>query len=275
MRSKLFVPGARPDLFDKALASQADAISFDLEDSVPEAGKAVARERVAQFLQSDQARRSDKLFVVRINALDTPFAGDDLAALSARGRCIINLPKVESAEEVAAVAAQTAARLLLNIETPRGMRRAAAIGAAHPNVMGLQVGLNDLFAALGVDRRNLDHVRAALWSVRLAAGEAGCKAFDGAWPDLADEDGFRAEAELARSLGFSGKSCIHPAQVPIANAIFDLSDSLADAERLVAAADDAEARGHGAFSYEGRMVDRPEIDRARKDLRAAGRTAQQ
>ena len=275
MRSKLFVPGARPDLFGKALASEADAISFDLEDSVPNEGKAVARRRVSEFLQSDASRASVKRFIVRINALDTPFARDDLAELSVLTGCIINLPKVESADEVAAAADRTSAPLLLNIESPRGLRRAAEIAGAHANVIGVQVGLNDLFATLGVDRRNREHVHAALWQIRLAAGEAGCFAYDGAWPDLKDEDGFRTEAEVARSLGYLGKSCIHPTQVPIANAVFANAGALADAERLIAAANVAEARGHGAFSFEGRMVDRPEVDRARATLRAAGRTAQQ
>lgn len=273
MRSKLFVPGARPDLFDKALASDADAISFDLEDSVPSEGKAAARAHLSEFIASGAVRGSDKRLIIRVNALDTGFARDDLAAFSRTENCIINLPKVETPEEVATAAALTSAPLLINIETPRGLRCAASIGASHPQVVGLQVGLNDLFAPLGIDRRNPDHVRAVLWQVRLAAGEAGCFAFDGAWPDIVDEAGFRAEAELARSLGFLGKSCIHPRQVTTANAVFDDAGEVEHAKRLVDAADTAATRGHGAFKFEGRMIDRPEIDRARATLRAAGRMA--
>ena len=271
MRSKLFVPGARPDLFDKALTSDADALSFDLEDSVPADGKAQARARLVEFLRSESVRASSKRLIIRINALDTPYAQDDLREFSEAEFCI-NIPKVESPETVVTIAALTPAPLLLNIETPVGVRRAAEIGRAHPRVIGLQVGMNDLFASLGFDRRNQGHVHLALWQIRLAAGEAGCAVFDGAWPDIADEAGFRAEAELARSLGYLGKSCIHPAQVPIANEIFDGTAVVDDAKRLVEAADLAAARGHGAFSFEGRMVDRPEIDRARATLRAAGRT---
>ena len=273
MRSKLFVPGARPDLFEKALASEADAISFDLEDSVPLTGKAAARAQLSSFLASSAVRQCDKRLIIRINALDTPDARDDLSAFSQTPNCIINLAKVETSEEVVTAATLTSAPLLVNIETPRGLRRAAEIGAAHPQVIGLQVGLNDLFAPLGIDRRNRDHVHAALWQVRVAAGEAGCFAYDGAWPDIMDEAGFRAEAELAHSLGFLGKSCIHPRQVPTANAVFDDAEAVGRAERLIEAADSAAARGLGAFAFEGRMIDRPEIDRAKATLRAAGRMA--
>jgi len=275
MRSKLFVPGARPDFFDKALAGEADALSFDLEDSVPEAGKADARARLDEFLRSDPVAASDKVLIVRINALDTPHARDDLRALSDfADRLTINVPKVEDAETVRAVARLTDARLLLNIETPRGLSQASDIAAAHPQVAGLQIGMNDLFASLGCDRGQREAVHSVLWQVRLAAGEAGCFAYDGAWPDLADDVGFRVEAEHARSLGYLGKSCIHPRQVPIANDVFDRVARAASARRLLDAAAKAEAEGRGAFLYDGKMVDRPAIEEARAILRSAGRVKQ-
>lgn len=271
MRSKLFVPGIRPELFAKALASDADALSFDLEDAVPTDGKDAARAHVSEFLRSDAARASSKQMIVRINGLDTPFAQDDLSALAGSAAHIVNLPKAETPEQVQQVAAATPFKLLVNIETPRGMRCAAEIAAAHPNVMGLQAGLNDLFLQLGIDRTEPANVHAALWQMRLAAGEAGCAAMDGAWPGLQDDAGFQAEAELARSLGYTGKSCIHPRQIPIANAVFGDSDAVAAATRLLAAAKSAAERGHGAFSFEGRMVDRPAIEQAKATIAAAGK----
>lgn len=271
MRSKLFVPGIRPELFAKALASDADALSFDLEDAVPADGKDTARRHVSEFLCSDAARASSKQMIVRINGLDTPFARDDLAALTDGAARIVNLPKVETPEQVQQAAAATPLQLLVNIETPRGMRRAAEIATAHPNVMGLQAGLNDLFLQLGIARAEPANVHAALWQIRLAAGEAGCTAMDGAWPGLEDDAGFEAEAELARRLGYTGKSCIHPRQIPIANAVFGDSDAVAAATRLLAAAESAAERGHGAFSFEGRMIDRPAIDQARATIAAAER----
>ena len=100
----------------------------------------------------------------------------------------------------------------------------------------------------------------------MASGTAGCFAYDGAWPDIEDENGFRAEATLARSLGYRGKSCIHPRQVPIANAIFDRSDAAPEARRVLAAAELAAREGRGAFTLDGRMIDRPAIEQARAVL---------
>lgn len=267
MRSKLFVPGARPELFEKALASDADALSFDLEDAVPTDGKAAARAQVVDFLCSDRSQASTKTIIVRVNGLDTPHFADDVAALANTRVDLINLPKCDDARSVeAAATAIGVTRVLANIETPRGLARAAEI-AAHPSVAGLQVGLNDLFAALGIDRGRADHVHAALWTIRLAAGEAKCLAIDGAWPDISDEAGFRAEAMLSRSMGYVGKSCIHPKQVALANAVFahDAAAS-ARARRIIDASEAAAAAGLGAFTLDGEMIDRPAIDQARNLL---------
>lgn len=274
MRSKLFVPCSRPDFFGKALAGEADALSFDLEDAVAADVKQAARERLVELLRSDRAASSNKRMIVRVNAPDTPFFTEDLAALASVRIDIVNIPKTESPAAVRDVAAQMdalglAADLLVNIETARGRAQAEAIADAHPRVVGLQAGLNDLFAPLGIDRYDSRHVHAALWSIRLAAGDAGRFAYDGAWPDLGDEDGFRAEAALARSLGFLGKSCIHPRQVAIANSVFgDNPAVLAEARRIVAAAREAEAAGRGAFRLAGRMIDRPMVARAEALLAA-------
>ncbi|MCW6531946.1 CoA ester lyase [Sphingomonas sp. MMSM20] len=278
MRSKLFVPCSRPEFFAKAIDGAADALSFDLEDSVPPAEKPAARARLAAFLRSDQAMASAKRLIVRVNALDTPFFADDLAVLAGLRVDLINLPKADTPDIVHAAATQIdalrlAAGLLVTIETAAALADAAAVAAAHPRVAGLQVGLNDLFAPLGIDRNDPRHVHAALWPIRLAAGRAGCFAYDGAWPDLTDDPGFRAEAELARSLGYIGKSCIHPRQIAIANAVFDRGAELDRARRLVAAATAAEAQGKGAFVFDGTMVDAPAISAARAILRRAGEAA--
>lgn len=268
MRSKLFVPAARPELFAKALAGEADALSFDLEDSVPEGGKAAARAALAEVLASDAVRGSAKTIVVRVNGPASPHFVADAAALAGGRVDLVNLPKIETPCDVRGAAATIEAPLLVTIESARGLNEAAAIARAHPRVAGLQVGLNDLFAELGADRHAPANVHAALWQVRVAAGTVF--ACDGAWPDLADEAGFREEAALARSLGYVGKSCVHPRQVPIANAVFAVADdALAAARRLLAAAAAAEAEGRGAFRLDGRMVDRPMIEAARALLAGA------
>lgn len=274
MRSKLFVPCSRPELFAKALAGDADALSFDLEDAVPEAGKATARQALADVLCSDAVRISAKTIIVRVNAPATAHFADDIVALAGCRVDLVNLPKVEGASDIdGAVAAfddaGVTADLLANIESARGLTAAGTIAGAHRRVAGLQVGLNDLCASLGIDRGDQRHVHAALWTIRVASGAAERFAYDGAWPDLSDDDGFRREAELARGLGYRGKSCVHPRQVPIANAVFDTGLAHAAARRLLRAAAEAEARGRGAFTLDGRMIDRPAIEQARALLEKA------
>src|SRR5690242_4581569 len=210
MRSKLFVPGSRPDWFAKALASDADAISIDLEDSVVEARKAEARASVSEFLKSADALRSEKTFVVRVNAPGTPHFEADVLAVTQPALTLLNLPKAECTDDVhGALAAIERAEgvngvrkptcILANIETPRGLRHAASI-AAHPRVAGLQLGYFDLFGPFGIDRRDAANVHAAMFAMRIAASEANRFAYDGAFPDVKDAAGFRDEAERARRL---------------------------------------------------------------------------
>ena len=154
--------------------------------------------------------------------------------------------------------------LLANIETPRGLRMAAAIASAHPRVAGLQVGLADLFEPFGIDRRDRANVHATLYAVRMAAAEAGVFAWDAAFADIGDVEGFREEAAMARRLGYVGKTCIHPRQVPLANAAFmPDAEEIALARRIAAAAGQAGDAGRGAFVVDGRMVDLPFLKRAR------------
>ena len=279
MRSKLFVPGARPELFAKALAGDADALSFDLEDSVPEAGKQAARQAIAEFLSNPALGDSSKCVIVRTNAPDSPHFAADLAAMAHARVDLLNIPKLETAAQVQAIAAALEAAeqangvsrpigLLLNVETPAGLRRAAELAAAHPRVDGLQLGLADLFAVNGVARTPAN-VHAALFALKMAAAEAGVFAYDSAWPNVSDADGFHAEAGMARDLGFLGKSCIHPRQVAGANTVFSVSEQrLDEARRIVAAAAAAETSGRGAFLFEGRMIDPPFLRQAQMLLAA-------
>src|SRR6185369_12352740 len=221
MRSKLFVPGSRPDLFPKALASGADALSFDLEDSVAMDRKAEARQAVSEFLR-ERAADQFPTMLVRVNGLGSGLFAADVAALEGSGVDIINVPKVESREDIrqALDLIPGDIKILANIETPKGLRLAAEIAMADARIAGLQVGFLDLFSQCGIDSREAAAKYSIRLSVRLAAAEAGIAVFDSAFAEVKDLEGFRAEAEVARSLGFSGKSCIHPAQVAIANQVF-------------------------------------------------------
>jgi citrate lyase subunit beta/citryl-CoA lyase len=283
MRSKLFVPASRPELFAKALAGDADALSFDLEDAVQESRKAEARQTLRTLLQEIAARPHGKIVIVRVNGLGTPHFEADVAAVAGPGVDLINLPKPESAADVRAAAAVLAHHeaeqglagpigILANIESPRGLRLALEIAAADPRVAGLQLGLGDLFEPYGLDRSDARAVHAMQLAVRLAAAEAGIWACDTVYGTVKDPEGFTREAETARRLGFVGKSCIHPTQVPLANAVFRPSEAeIAAAGRVVDAAREAEARGVGAYLVDGRMIDIPFVRRAESILTAARR----
>jgi citrate lyase subunit beta/citryl-CoA lyase len=276
MRSKLFVPGSRPELFEKALASRADGVSFDLEDAVAESAKSAARHQLATFL--GQLPHTEKTLVVRINGLDSAHYLADLEALAGTRVDIVNLPKVESAAQILQLVAdlerieRTASsaaniRILANIESPRGLRLAADIACAHPRVMGLQLGFADLLEPLGINRREATVIRQIQLSVRMAAGEANIAAYDAAFAAIKDPQAYHEEARYARGLGFTGKSCIHPTQIDMANEAFMPSAEEIDrAQRFVAAADEAEAAGVGAYQVDGQMVDAPFVVRARMIL---------
>jgi citrate lyase beta subunit len=272
MRSKLFVPGSRPELFEKAMKSEADALSFDLEDSVDEARKDEARRSLARFLRA-LPPNPGKTIIVRVNGLDTPHFDADIEAIVGPGLDMVNLPKPESADDVRACAAaltkaEGKARLdpvdiLPNIESPKALRLAADIATASPRVVGLQAGWGDLIEPLNIDRYNPAAIESIQLQIRIAAGEAGIWAYDGAYANFKDLDGYRREAEAARRLGYIGKSAIHPTQVPVANAVFRPTDTeIAHSLKVIDAAQSAREKGVGAFTVDGRMVDAPFIRRA-------------
>jgi citrate lyase subunit beta/citryl-CoA lyase len=283
MRSKLFVPGSRPELFAKALAGAADGLSFDLEDSVAPDRKREARQGLGEFLRSEAAQGGAKTMIVRVNAMDTPYFAADIDAVVQPGLHMVNLPKPGSVEDVrAAVAAieraeagngvKTPVKLLLNIESPRALRMAAELAGAHKRVAGLQLGLGDLFEPLGVARRENAAIAQAMFMVRMAAGEAGLFAYDAAFANIKDEAGYRAEAEMAKRFGFLGKSCIHPSQIAMANEVFRPSDEeIAHSVKVVEAAREADAKGIGAYVVDGKMIDPPFVARAQVIVETAKR----
>ena len=273
MRSKLFVPGSRPELFEKALASDADALSFDLEDAVAESKKESARMTLAGWMASPSAIETNKCVIVRVNAMDTRFFEHDIAEVVRAGLNMINIPKPESAEAVRQAVGMieaaerkngvnanglTPIKVLLNIETPKALRTAFELASAHPRVAGLQLGLADLFEPIAVSRKELFAVQYAMMEMKMAAAEAGVAAFDAAYADIKNTDGFKHEAGFAASLGYTGKTCIHPSQVVMANDAFRPSDeAIAHALRILDAAAQAEAEGVGAYVVDGKMIDPP------------------
>jgi citrate lyase subunit beta/citryl-CoA lyase len=281
MRSKLFVPGSRPALFEKAMASAADALSFDLEDAVTQDKKDEARRQTSEFLTS-LGRDNAKLRIVRVNPVGTPQFAEDVDAVVTVGTDLINLPKLESADEVrrgveAVIAAEKRKGLkheigiLINLESPKGLRYANEIACAHKRIAGVQFGVGDLFAPYRIERHD-----AALGPVRLlakmAAAEAGVPAFDTVFVNVADTLGLERDTVAGRRMGYSGKSCIHPSQVAIVNAVYTPKDAeIAWAQKVLAAAADPANKSLGAFVIDGRMVDEPFFLEARATVELARR----
>ena len=269
MRSKLFVPAIRFDLFEKALLSGADAVCFDLEDAVASDRKAEAREYLEPFLR-DRSVASPKL-LVRTNQVSAAGFAADLKASVWPSVSAITLPKVETPDDIhlaekaiadleSSRAITTPLGILPTIESPRGLRIATEIANASPRVLGLQIGFADLLEPIGITPENVFARNQIRLMVRLAAAEADLDCYDSAFPDFTDLVAFQQHLDKALSFGFAGCSCIHPAQIEPANRTFTPSSmALAHARKIVEAAHEAAQRGVAVISVDGKMIDRPFI----------------
>ena len=268
-RTYLFVPGDRPERFDKARASGADAVVLDLEDAVSPARKAAARDAIAAALGGGTR------WVVRINDAATPWFSDDLALLAAApaGSVEVMLPKAESPAQVAAVrAVLPAVPVLALIESALGVLQVDAV-AASPGVSRLVFGTLDFALDLDIDITDdpagLLHAAGRIALASRAAGLAAPVA--GVTPEITDDRRLLADLAWARRLGFGAKLCIHPRQVaPLHQALEPDAASLDWARRVLAAVA-ASPEAHGAVQVDGRMVDKPVLRRAEALLARAGR----
>ena len=283
MRSWLFVPGNKQRMVEKAAGLDVDAVMMDIEDGVPADEKEVARTQIAEALRARSAGGPARY--VRINAIGHARMEADLDAVLRPGLEGLALPKIESPDEVELVAGILDAReahaglgvgetkLLIAIETPRGLFEAPEIAATSSRIVGLMFGAEDFGRELGLpivregEARELIYARSALVS---AAAAAHVQAVDGVWPDIADEDGLRADAQQARRLGFSGKSLFHPSQIETINTVFSPSpEEVFYCRRVVDAFDEATARGDGSIAFGGQLIDLPIVERARRTLALA------
>ncbi len=266
----LFGPANRLDFVPKFIAAGADAGVLDLEDAVPETGKQAARDIIADAKPGASDDLGSMELFVRVNAIDTPHFEADVVAAAAAGVMGIVVPKLEDAAGVAHVRgtmdANGIANLCAGIESAAGVE--AAVEIAGAGVELAYFGAEDFVTDMGgVRTASNDEVLYARSRVALAARLAEVPVLDQVVVDYRDDERFEREAAKARSLGYSGKLCIHPAQVALANASFSPSAAeLAWAEGVVAAADQALREGSGVVSYEGTMVDAPIVRRARSLL---------
>lgn len=267
--SFLFVPATQPDRLPKALASGADMVIADWEDAVAPADKERARSALAEAVAALDGARRERL-LVRINAEGTPWFAADLQALPqlmAQGLAGAVVPKAESAQTLQAVAraAGPQAALLALVESVAGLY-AVDVLAAAPQVARLAFGHLDFQVDAGMacdpDEAELLPMRMA---VVLAARRAGMAApLDGVTVDTRNPERMASDAERARRMGFGGKLCIHPAQVPVLHAAFDPGEAaVAHARRVQQAMQEA---GGGVCVLDGRMVDAPVLAQARQTL---------
>jgi citrate lyase subunit beta/citryl-CoA lyase len=277
-RSYLFVPGNRPERFSKALASGADALILDLEDSVPWSEKAAARQAVADWLAT--APTSKPVFV-RVNALGSPLHGDDLQILQSVRPAGLVLPKCEGVDDVVAFdealcrvergsgwPERSISVIAIATETARAMQRIHSFDHAVPRLGAILWGAEDLAASLGVrslrDRqgRYLATALRARDAALFASHACGVAAIDAVYTGLDDAAGLEAETRAHAALGFTAKAAIHPAQIGVIHqAQRPSDDDLAWAEEVIAELQDG-ARSSGRVR--GAMVDQPHLKAARR-----------
>lgn len=260
-RTLLFVPGTRPDRFDKAIAAGANVTVLDLEDAVLPERKEQALSDVVAWLTRLGDEQTARI-AVRVNAAGTPWHEADLAAVAGRAGAVM-LPKAEAGEALRAAAAWSPVVAL--VETADGVLDAREI-ARTEGVVRLAFGSFDLAAELGVDPQDGEALRASRSALVLASAAAGLPGpIDGVHAAINDAEALAAETEAARRLGFSGKLCIHPRQVATVEAVLRPSaEEVAWAERVLAV-----APAEGVATVDGRMVDKPVIERARRIAAAA------
>lgn len=282
----LFVPADSERKFEKAAGIGADALILDLEDAVVASQKDGARRHVRSLLATATAR--DWAFFVRINPLDSGLVDDDLAAIVHPGLDGIILPKANSAADLADVAGRVAdlekARgmtsgtvkiVVLATETPAAMFTLHSYAPAHPRLIGLTWGAEDLAAAIGASA-NKDQAgnwtfpyQVARAQCLFAAAAAGVAAIDTVYTDFRDPIGLETDCEIARRDGFTGRLAIHPNQIAIINRAFSPSpEDIEHARRVVQLfAENPEA---GAIGIDGKMYDIPHLRSARRVLALAG-----
>jgi citrate lyase subunit beta/citryl-CoA lyase len=252
VHSYLFVPGNRPDRFDKACAAGADAVIIDLEDAVAPPDKAAARDALTNWLDSERARANKVPVLVRINCINSGCFGDDLRLCRTPGIAGVVLPKAERVADVAAASPGSPVYPL--IETALGFSRITELAAA-PRVSRLLFGSIDFKLDMGIDG-DRDELLFFRSQIVLASRMAGLlPPVDGVTVELDDDARVEDDTNYARRLGFGGKLCIHPNQVPVVNRSFMPSQQRIDwANKIL---HEAEAAGGGALAVERKLIERP------------------
>ncbi|TWD92463.1 citrate lyase subunit beta/citryl-CoA lyase [Neobacillus bataviensis] len=280
-RSMLYVPGNNPGMIRDANIYGADSIMFDLEDSVSLHEKDSARLLVYEALKTMDYGRTEIL--VRVNGLDTPYGKDDFEAIVRAKPDAIRLPKTEKPEDVeeadqlitqierAAGMVSGTIKLMAAIESALGVLNAYKIATASKRLIGIAIGAEDFVTDLKTTRSKEGiELLAARSQILFAARAAGIDALDTVFSDVDDEEGFIQEVKLIKQLGFDGKSLINPRQINLVHELYSPTETeIKKSITIIEAAKEAERKGSGVISLNGKMIDKPIIERAYRVLEQA------
>lgn len=272
----MFVPGNNPSMMQDAYIYGADSLMLDLEDSVMLAEKDAARRLVYHALKEVNYGTTE--MVVRINPLNTPYGVKDIEAVVKAGVDVIRMPKTETAEEVKEVEAEIErvereigvpvgkTQIMAAIESALGVINAYSIATSSKRMMGIALGAEDYCANLKTNRsKDGTELLLARETIVVAARAAGIDALDTVFSDMNDMETFKNEVAFIKKLGFDGKSIINPRQIDIVHEIFAPSQKEIDKARLILnAIKEAERKGSGVISLNGKMVDKPVVIRAQR-----------
>jgi len=279
-RSVLYMPGSNARALEKARTLLADALILDLEDAVAPEAKETARAQVCAAVAA--GGYGGREVVIRINGLETPWGYADLEAAAAAGPDAVLVPKVGSgtdivrvSERLAAAGASARTRLWAMIETPLAILNIAEIAAAAKapgaRLASFVMGTNDLVKETRADLTRSRRPALFWLSAAITAARAyGLDALDGVYNNFRDAEGFRRECVHGRTLGFDGKTLIHPDQIAVANEVFAPPEAeVAWARKIIAAFDEPEHKGKGVITVEGRMVELMHAEMARRTVAIA------
>jgi len=283
-RSLLFIPGNNERFLKKSIKLQADILCFDLEDSVPSNEKEAARILVARYLASRQGE-NDSFIYVRINSFDSGLVDGDLERIVMNGLDGIVLPKIGNSEEVTQIIHKIDAivskrkltsgiRIIPSIETAKGVVNANSIASSHKNVTALVFGVFDYLYDMNIDVEYDDFVsyNYARSKIPVDARAAGIDALDGIWQNVNDIDGLIKDSAIAKKLGYSGKTLIHPSHInPVHDIFRPTKKQIEWAKKVLAELQDTFEKGNvrGAKLLEGKMIDAVHYKQAKAVISAA------
>ena len=277
----MYVPGNNPNMMADCMIYGADVILFDLEDSVPLQEKDAARYLVEYALRYLDFSNTE--VAIRINGMDTPYWEEDIKKIIPEKPDMIRLPKAETKEQIKRLNEEISkieeksgikvgnTKIMVSIESAKGLKNAYDIATASIRLQAIAIGGEDFTADLGVKKtREGNELLVARGELVLAAKAAKVDVIDSVFSDVNDEEGFRMETEKAKAMGFTGKSVINPRQIPIVHDVFKpTEEEIQEAIKITQVIEEAKKKGSGVISLNGKMVDKPIVEKAERVLELA------